>query len=64
MQTMGLINDAKGSSVFTFDDAIAGIRPAADRALMRALYEPQFRPGDPVEGVVEEFSTMFLETEN
>lgn len=52
LQTLGLLNDSEGSSVFTFDNTSA-VRAdnAADFRLLEALYSQHVAAGDPAEQV-------------
>jgi len=59
MQTLGLLNDAQGSEVFTFDNT-GTVR--ADRTpdfrLLSALYDPQVAPGDQAAAVADLYMAL------
>ena len=54
MQTLGLLNDSRGSSIFTFDNTV-DIREdrTPDFRLLRALYDQNVAAGDSAEKVAE-----------
>lgn len=51
-QTMGLVDDAVGSEVFTYDNTAEDKPRDHDRRLLAALYDPSVVYGDPVAKVV------------
>ena len=53
MQTFGLINDAEGSEIFTFDDTPKARDRTQDHLLLKALYDDSIAPGDPIENVLK-----------
>lgn len=59
LQTLGLLNDSEGSSVFTFDNT-AALRDSndADFRLLQALYSQQVAAGDPAERVAEMYLSL------
>ena len=58
MQTMGLANDAEGSSHFTFDGQVGFRDRTNDYLLLRALYDPSIAHGGPVANVVTLFDRL------
>lgn len=59
MQTLGLLNDSQGSSVFTFDNTgIVREDREPDFQLLRALYSESVTPGDDAKKVADVFLTM------
>ncbi len=59
LQTLGLLNDSAGSSVFTFDNT-AAVREdnIADFRLLQALYSQQVAAGDPAENVADLYLSL------
>ncbi len=57
-QAMGLPNDAIGSPFFSFDNRAIPKDPRLDRLLLKALYAPEGRPGEPVLDVVRRFDAL------
>ncbi|WP_247226213.1 DUF2927 domain-containing protein [Yoonia sp. F2084L] len=59
MQTLGLLNDSQGSSVFTFDNT-GTVREnrEPDFQLLRALYSQDVTPGDEAHKVADVFLNM------
>lgn len=56
MQTLGLLNDSQGSSVFTFDNTGAvRVDRDPDLRLLQALYDQDVTAGDPAERVADLF---------
>ncbi|MFG5381408.1 DUF2927 domain-containing protein [Yoonia sp. R2-816] len=59
MQTLGLLNDSNGSSVFTFDNTgIVRENKEPDFRLLQALYSQNVSAGDEVEKVAELFLSL------
>lgn len=58
-QSLGLLRDSVGSNIFTYDNTTE-IRPdkTADFTLLKALYDPAVKPGDPPEKVVEIYQRL------
>ncbi|MEO1329638.1 MAG: DUF2927 domain-containing protein [Pseudomonadota bacterium] len=57
-QAMGLPRDAVGSPFFSFDNLPIAKDTRLDRLLLRALYAPEGRPGEPVLEVIKRFDAL------
>lgn len=57
-QAFGLVDDSQGTPYFTYDN-LAGAKPGnRDWKLLKALYDPHLKPGDPVSKALELYRTL------
>ncbi len=55
VRAMGLLNDAPGSTFFTFDSVVASTQDPQDWKLLRALYAADTAAGDDVDEVLNDY---------
>lgn len=58
MQSLGILNDSEGSTLFTFDNRSGEKPQARDFRLLRALYHPSVAAGDPVQAALEAYRAL------
>ncbi|MEO0359053.1 MAG: DUF2927 domain-containing protein, partial [Pseudomonadota bacterium] len=59
-QAMGIMHDVQDTPYFTFDNKPGVVDRTYDLAMLRALYDPAFESGTPVDQVVDRFRDILV----